>query len=190
MLHRGRTRLVATPDAEVVCPTMNRYIRAALAALLAFAAADCASSTLPPASGPAVVLRREPSLDGVLAEFPKPGRVTLVDFWATSCEPCKAMMPAFQKLWTERKGEGLDVIGVASDDNPGLVSEHVKALGVGYPQVVDANAGLRGDFRVAKVPHSVVIDRKGRVRLSLQGGKPEDVERIVSAAKAALEEQP
>ena len=99
-------------------------------------------------------------------------------------------MPTFQKLWTERKGDGLDVIGVASDDNPGLVSQHVKSLGVGYPQVVDANAAIRGDFHVAQVPHSVVIDRQGRVRLSLQGGKPEDLDKIVSAAKAALEERP
>jgi peroxiredoxin len=100
------------------------------------------------------------------------------------------MMPTFQKLWAERKADGLDVIGVASDDNPGLVSEHVKALGVTYWQVVDATAAIRGDFHVAQVPHSVVIDRKGRVRLSLQGGKPEDLEKIVNAAKAALEEQP
>lgn len=150
----------------------------------------CASTALPPADGPSVQLRREPSLGGRITEFPKPGRVTLVDFWATSCEPCKAMMPRFQKLQAERRADGLDMIGVASDDNPGLVAQHAASLGVTYPNVVDADAHVRGSFRVAKVPHTVLIDRRGRVRLSLQGGTPEDLERIVDAVNAALEEKP
>lgn len=150
----------------------------------------CASSGLPPSEGPAIQPRREPTLDGRITEFPKPGRVTLVDFWATSCEPCKVMMPRFQKLQAERHGDGLDVIGVASDDNPGLVAQHAASLGVTYPNVVDADAHVRGSFRVAKVPHTVLIDRGGRVRLTLQGGTHEDLERIVTAVNAALEEKP
>jgi thiol-disulfide isomerase/thioredoxin len=127
-------------------------------------------------------------LDGRITEFPKPGRVTLIDFWATSCVPCKAMMPAFEKLWLEERAQGLDVVGVASDDNPGLVAQHVKALGVSYPNVVDANAAVRGDFHVGAVPHSVVIDRQGRVRLSVQGGKPEQLEQVLDAVQSVLEE--
>jgi thiol-disulfide isomerase/thioredoxin len=127
-------------------------------------------------------------LDGRIAEFPRLGRVTLIDFWATSCVPCQAMMPMFEKLWLEKRAQGLDLVGVASDDNPGLVAEHVKALGISYPNVVDANASVRGDFHVGPVPHSVVIDRQGRIRLTMQGGKPEQLEQIIDAVKAALEE--
>jgi thiol-disulfide isomerase/thioredoxin len=139
-------------------------------------------------SEPAVEVRTEPALDGTVVAFPRSGRVTLVDFWATSCEPCKQMMPAFESLWRQHRDEGLDVIGVASDDNPGLVIEELHRLGVSYPNVVDATAAVRGSYRVREVPHTVVIDRRGQVRLSLAGGKPDEVERIVGAVKAALEE--
>ena len=170
-------------------PMNRRLATLAIAALFALGLPTCASNGLLSASGPPLHARREPALEGGLVEFPKPGRVTLVDFWSTSCEPCKAMMPSLQALWVERKGAGLDVVGVASDDNPGVVSQQVQALGVSYPQVVDADGKLRGSFRVGPVPHSLVIDRQGRVRLSLQGGKAEDLEKIVGAVKAVLEEQ-
>ena len=140
-------------------PMNRRLATLAIAALFALGLPACASNGLLSASGPALHARREPALEGGLVEFPKPGRVTLVDFWSTSCEPCKAMMPSLQ------------------------------ALEVSYPQVVDADGKLRGSFRVGPVPHSLVIDRQGRVRLSLQGGKPEDLQKIVGAVKAVLEEQ-
>lgn len=156
--------------------------------LLCTALASCSSPNLPPAQGPVIQPHREPSLDGRMAQFPRPGHVTLVDFWATSCEPCKRMMPAFEHLWKSRQADGLDIIGVASDDNPGLVVEHLSAMGVTYPNVVDASGALRGDFHVGPVPHSVVIDREGRVRLRVEGGKPEDLQRVLDGVNAVLEE--
>lgn len=151
----------------------------------------CSAAPVPSAPSPsdlAVDVRREPALDGSLVAFPRAGRVTLVDFWATSCDPCKEMMPAFESLWREHRGGGLDVIGIAGDDNPGLVADELKRMGVSYPNVVDATAAVRGAYRVREVPHSVVIDRRGRVRLSLAGGKPNEMERIASAVKDALKE--
>lgn len=135
-------------------------------------------------------LRQEPLLGGSTVKFPQPGRVTLVDFWATSCEPCKAMMPRLERLWQERREQGLDVIGVASDDNPGLVIQHLKALGVTYPNVVDAAGGLRGDFRVGVIPHTVVIDRRGCVRHSADGGSVAKVDELVSVVTSVLAEAP
>jgi cytochrome c biogenesis protein CcmG/thiol:disulfide interchange protein DsbE len=163
-------------------------------AFLALAAAcaepGCAKSALPPASAPAVQVRSEVTLAGDILAVPRAGRVTLVDFWSTACEPCKAMMPELDRLWRERKGQGLDVVGVACDDNPGLVSEHLRAMAIGYPNLVDADGKVRGAYRVALLPHSVVIDRARRVRLSVQGAKPGHVEQILDAVKAALQEEP
>lgn len=162
--------------------------RAAAILSLAWLIVGCSSHHLPAASGSSLAQRAEPTLDGNIAEFPRPGRVTLIDFWSTSCEICRVLMPAFQRLWMERKADGLDVVGVASDDNPGLVANQVESLGVRYPQVVDAQGAVRGDFRVNLLPHCVLIDKHGRVRLSVQGGRPEEFDRIVDAVNAALEE--
>ncbi len=156
--------------------------------VLALCAASCSSSSLPAPQGPPVAVRREPGLDGRIAEFPRAGRVTLVDFWSTSCDPCKRMMPSFESLWQEHRNDGLDIVGVATDDNPGLVAEQLKSLGITYPNLLDTTGQVRGQYRVGPVPHSVVIDKQGRVRLSIAGGKDDDLQRVQQGVREALRE--
>src|SRR2546430_621145 len=45
-----------------------------------------------------------------------PGKVTIVDFWATWCEPCKKSFPKYQELYTKYKASGLEIVAVSVDD--------------------------------------------------------------------------
>jgi len=52
------------------------------------------------------------------------GKVTLVDFWATWCAPCRVSMPRVQKLWAEYKPRGMELYSVDTDDpSPGREAE-------------------------------------------------------------------
>lgn len=151
---------------------------------------SCGSSSAAPSTpkSPPVEIRSEVSIDGSFVEFPRRGRVTLIDFWATSCDPCMLIIPKLEALWKKRQADGLDIIGVAADDNPGLVLQTLERLGVTYRNILDAQGVVRGDYRVDAVPHAVVVDRRGHVRLSVQGGSPDDLERVFEEIAKVLDE--
>ncbi len=94
------------------------------------------------------------------------GHVTVVNFWATWCGPCRAEMPAFERLsrrWSER---GVRFVGLS--DEPGeLASRFGRELGVTYPlwtgtdQVSELSRRLGN--RLGVLPHTVILDSRGAV---------------------------
>lgn len=116
------------------------------------------------------------TLDGTAYELPARGHVTVVDLWATSCAPCLAALPDVERL----AHRGVHVVGVASDDNPGLVAKAIAQSEVTYPNVVDADGEVRGWLHTRDVPTIVVFDRHGRIRW-VHTGAPADVDGVVAA---------
>jgi thiol-disulfide isomerase/thioredoxin len=135
-----------------------------------------------------MAVRRADAIDGRAVKLPAVGQVTLVDVWSTSCKPCLESMPSLEALWKAQKAQGLVVIGVAVDDNPGLVVEQIKRLGITYPNVIDADGSLQAALRASVLPQTLLIDRAGKVRFALQGGSPADVATVRQAAEALLAE--
>jgi thiol-disulfide isomerase/thioredoxin len=161
--------------------------------MLTLASSACGASF--PASEPHALLdqaaeqRSEPTLAGEMLSFPEPGKVTLVDFWATSCAPCVKIMPAVDQLYRDKQSEGLVVVGIATDDNPGLVVNRLKELGVSYPNLIDdAASSMQGGFRVDELPMTFLIDKRGRVRLVRKGGDEGEIAALRSATELLLAE--
>ena len=155
--------------------------------------AGCGTSLVPPSSPHPLVSQNlsphtELSLDGRSVRVPEQGKVTVIDVWATSCKPCVAMMPAMQALYAKYASRGLVIVGIAADDNPGLVQMRLRELGVSYANIVDAEGTLRGALRVTELPHSFVVDRRGVVRLVRVGGKAGDMDAVESAVETLLAE--
>jgi thiol-disulfide isomerase/thioredoxin len=163
------------------------------AAILMLMLSGCGGSRLAtephPLLSTAPPTRQEMALDGSILRLPRPGRVTLIDFWATSCEPCVRMMPSVEAIWREKGSAGLQVVGVASDDNPGLVQERLRQLAVSYPNVVDADGTVRGSYRVDSIPTTILLDRQGRVRVAHRGGNEKSLTAIREAVDVLLGER-
>ncbi|MEI7894140.1 MAG: TlpA disulfide reductase family protein [Myxococcales bacterium] len=139
--------------------------------------------------GTVLPVRREPTMTGTIVSIPTPGSVTLVDVWSTTCAPCLATMPEIEAMWRAHKGAGLRVIGVAVDDNPGLVDKKVRELGITYPIVMDPSGILRGALRVTELPGAFVVDRTGKVRVFREGGDGSDRRALRDAVEALLAEE-
>lgn len=140
----------------------------------------------PNAAAPASL--QELSLDGTFVKLPAPGKVTLIDFWSTSCKPCVTMMPKIAALYEEKRAAGLVVVGVSADDNPGLVQVRLRELGVPYPNIVDETGAIRGAYRAASLPQTVLLDRHGRVRVVRLSGGEEDLRALRAAVDTLLGE--
>ena len=97
------------------------------------------------------------------------GKVTLVDFWATWCTPCRASMPRVQKLYTEYKQSGLELYSVDTDDESpdrvSQVSEFLLQNRLSFPVVLDDGSAERA-FGVANLPTMLLLDREGKVAWS------------------------
>ena len=94
------------------------------------------------------------------------GKVVVINFWATWCEPCRAEMPAFQKLHERWAGRGVQFVGI-SDESPEKAGRFGRELGIGYPlwtggdQVADLSRRLGNS--VGGLPHTVILGRAGDV---------------------------
>lgn len=112
----------------------------------------------------------------------------MVDFWATFCQPCIELMPLYEQVWQDYQGRHVAVIGVSTDDNPGLVGQRLNELGVTYPNVLDDDGILQGRYRVRELPRTLLFDAKGRLRLVLTGKGAAEAERFRTGIEALLAE--
>jgi thiol-disulfide isomerase/thioredoxin len=99
------------------------------------------------------------------------GKVILVDFWATWCQPCKKEMPGYQKLLDRYGSSGFAVIGFKFDtmmDTEDPV-QFAKKLGVRYPLAV-APDDLKQKFGgIEGLPTTMLYDRQGILRKKVIG---------------------
>lgn len=94
------------------------------------------------------------------------GSVTILNVWATWCGPCKAEMPALERLYRAFGPQGLKVVAVsidetASDDS---VRAYARNMGLTFDILHDPQYRIEGAYQVVGYPSSYVIDRQGVIR--------------------------
>jgi peroxiredoxin len=97
------------------------------------------------------------------------GRVVLVNFWATWCEPCRDEMPSIQKLKEKFAGQPFDVIAVNVDEPESRVRAFLEKTPLQFTVVLDPGKQVTKSWNVRILPASYVIGRDGRVRYSVVG---------------------
>jgi thiol-disulfide isomerase/thioredoxin len=154
----------------------NRYLKVALAiALLSIAVGCDRSSTATEATGgtPAPEVSFE-NLDGQTVNLSKyRGKVVLVNFWATWCEPCRSEIPELIQFQKEYASKGFTVLGVAMDqEGKSVVAPFVakpqfdvggQKVPMNYP-IVLGNDSIATKFGgIIGMPTSYVISKDGKI---------------------------
>lgn len=96
-----------------------------------------------------------------LSDLMKPGRYTLVDFWASWCGPCRREIPVIQELWKEYRDKGLDVIGVAVWDEPDATANAVEELAIEWPIIYNAQTIPTDLYGILGIPSIILINPDG-----------------------------
>jgi len=94
---------------------------------------------------------------------PLRGRVTVLDFWATWCGPCRVFVPKLAALQTRYGAQGLNVIGVSTEDAKDVALFAERAT-MPYAVAVDQRGQTTRSYGVFSLPTIVVIDKRGVVR--------------------------
>ncbi len=113
------------------------------------------------------------------------GKVVVVDFWATWCDPCKESFPGYQRL-SEEFGDDLVVVGVSVDEEPDGIEAFRDATGVKFPLMWDDGGRTAESYAPPKMPTSYVVDKDGVVRHVHAGYHEEEEDALRREIKALL----
>jgi cytochrome c biogenesis protein CcmG/thiol:disulfide interchange protein DsbE len=154
-------------------PAVVAVLAIALLALLIYGVAGTGDDTTlddavkagkrPPAPG---ATRQLPTLEGestrTLAQLR--GKIVVLNFWASWCEPCRSEAPLLQKAHEklDEAGTGL-VLGATFNDTPSDSRAFEKEFSITYQSVRDVGTELAEDYGTHALPETFVLDRQGRV---------------------------
>jgi cytochrome c biogenesis protein CcmG, thiol:disulfide interchange protein DsbE len=114
------------------------------------------------------------------------GRVVVLNFWASWCEPCQVEAPLLQKAQATLERHGATVLGVtyldASPDSLAFVGRYRLT----YPNLRDNSGAFAHSYGTDQLPESFVIDRRGRI-VAISRGEigPAFVKRAVALAESS-----
>lgn len=138
-----------------------------------------------PAEPPSIDLLRSDGSPFALRQLR--GKVVLVNFWATWCEPCLAEMPSLQRLRTLLGTERFEVLGVNYQEGPARIEAFVKKSGVTFPIVRDTDGAVARAWNARVFPSSFIVDSTGRIRYALVGEADWTSPALVSTIRPLLE---
>jgi len=117
------------------------------------------------------------------------GKVTVVSFWATWCEPCKKEQEAMKEFYSKMKEKGIEYIAVSIDNTKTMakVAPFVKAKKYPFPVLIDSNSEIFSALNGVNVPYTVIFNKKGvlveKHEGYLKGDEKKLFDKVIALAK-------
>jgi len=104
------------------------------------------------------------------------GKVLVVNFWATWCDPCREEVPALVRVQSRQASRGVQIVGIGVD-SADKIRDFAAKFAINYPlavaglKVVDTSRKLGN--RAGGLPFTVILDRNGNLAVTHLGGLTE-----------------
>ncbi len=108
-------------------------------------------------------------------------KITILDFWASWCGPCRQEMPFMVNLYEKYHSQGLGIIGISLDQTKEDWTKAIAELGITWPQMSDLKywqSAAAEAFQVQAIPYMVVVNSEGKILT--RGLRGEELEAFVS----------
>ena len=132
---------------------------------LACATAPAAATAIKPWTGKETPPLMRPDLTGKVVDLKEMrGKVVVLNFWATWCEPCLAEMPSLERLRSRFQGRPLEVLTVNYGEGTPRIRDYLAKQNISLPVLLDPEKEAATAWRAGGLPITFVIDPRGRVR--------------------------
>lgn len=103
-------------------------------------------------------------------------QLTVIDFWATWCQPCVRSLPRLVEMSGDYGSRGVSFIGISVDSprNISKVKPFARSMGIRYPVLLDPNGELMGELNVLAVPTLLIVNSDLDIVYTHEGFKPGD----------------
>jgi cytochrome c biogenesis protein CcmG, thiol:disulfide interchange protein DsbE len=100
------------------------------------------------------------------------GRPVLINMWASWCPPCRAEMPAMQRVYEEYESQGFTILAVNTtyQDDLNRAMEFADELGLTFPILLDLDGQVSRQYQIRAMPTSFFVDGEGIIRDVVLGG--------------------
>ncbi|GAA4415052.1 hypothetical protein GCM10023187_45210 [Nibrella viscosa] len=133
------------------------------------------AATVSPAEQPAVTASGPPyqlalsTLDGKTVSLDDlKGKVIFLNQWATWCPPCRAEMPAIEKLYQSVDKSKVAFVMLSLDENPAKARRYIEQNKFTFPVYVPAGP-MPNDFTTEAIPTTLILDPDGRIAQRMEG---------------------
>jgi thiol-disulfide isomerase/thioredoxin len=138
--------------------------------------------------GPAPEFELENVAGGKTKAADLKGKVLVLDFWATWCEPCIMEIPKFNKMADEFKGKNVEVVGITVESPRGDIQPKVKETGMKYTVLVGNDAVVDGFGGLIGFPTTFVVTQDWKIYKKYMGALPDKDARIKKDIEKLLAE--
>lgn len=128
-----------------------------------------------------------PTAEGVSFAVPQPGKVVLLNFFATWCGPCAVELPHLEQLWTKHQSDDrFAMLILGREETTESVREHRARHGWTFPIAADPDRAIFARFAEELIPRTFLIAADGRIVYSQAGFMIEDLPALHSAIEREL----
>lgn len=92
------------------------------------------------------------------------GKIVIVDFWATWCIPCRKALKFYEKLYREKRNEGLVIIAISIDHREKKLKNYVRKHPTSFYVLYDPDKIVMKKFKVFRTPTTFIIGRDGKIQ--------------------------
>lgn len=163
-------------------------IRAAVTAMAAALLIAVPASNAASGSGPAPQFTLDSRAGAKISLAQYKGQVVMLNFWASWCGPCRQEMPLLENIYKKYSKMGFTLIGVNVEPDSKAANAVLEKIPVSFPIVYDRDSKVSKLYDVSGMPSTVIIDRKGQVRMLHKGYKPGDENEYLDSIRALIRE--
>lgn len=98
-----------------------------------------------------------------LSDYVKPGKFTIVDFWASWCGPCMRQAVVLKEIYAEYHEQGVEIVGVAVWDEPHNTLEAIKTKELPWQNILNAQTIPTDLYGISGIPCIIIIGPDGTI---------------------------
>ena len=111
------------------------------------------------------------------------GKITLLNFWATWCPPCRAEMPSIERLYQQMSGTNFRIVAIDAGEQRAQVASFIEKNKYTFPIYLDESNALSSIFAARGIPSTYLVNKEGKVIAARIGAMEYDQAELIKLLK-------